>query len=690
MSFDPQADICTCTICNSLAEREAVVDPAQATPQMAPFFNDDQVIGQIDSGRAWSGSTISYGFPNSAPSWTLGAEGNGFARFSNAQKAATRDVMELWDDLIVPSFNEVTSSPQFANVTFANTTTNIGYAHAYYPGGSNWSGSVWLNSDTYTSLYSPNSGSYAFMTILHEVGHAIGLSHPGNYNGGRPTYANDAVYAQDTHQWTVMSYFSASNTGADWNGGTGWQYAQTPMVHDVLTIQDMYGADTTTRTGNTVYGFNSNAGNSVFDFSLNKTPVLTIYDAGGIDTLDLSGFSQRAVVNLAPGTYSSAGGVSNSMTYNIGIAGSTIIENAIGGSANDVFYGNSANNVLTGGGGNDVFHDGAGSDRYVGGSGTDSVYFDNAYGDYTFGFANAFLEVIGSAVDYVSDTIETVFFSDRSWDVDELITATTSGTGNVEMRVNLVDADTGQVLSELQSGARIDPGLIAGRRVTITAETVTGGDKVESVRFDLNNGEKVQTENLLPYALFGDNQGDMWGQPFGIGTYNVSVDAFSQQQGGGQRLSSVDIDFTIASGPAIDVVVKMVDADTGQVVTTVNDGDTIDAALVAGRRLTFTAEVTTGADRVESIRFDLNDGAQTQLENLEPYALFGDASGDFWGEKFTKGTYDLDLDLYSQDGGGGTLLDSLDIDFTIATGGAVANAPAPDPVLSENDDLPLV
>ena len=121
-------------------------------------------------------------------------------------------------------------------------------------------------------------------------------------------------------------------------------YAQTPMLYDVMTIQAMYGAETTTRTGNTVYGFNSNAGVSVFDFTINTHPVVCIYDSAGIDTLDLSGWSYSCVINLAPGSFSNC----DMMTYNISIAYGAQIENGIGGGGADTLTGNDLANELWG------------------------------------------------------------------------------------------------------------------------------------------------------------------------------------------------------------------------------------------------------------------------------------------------------------------------------------------------------
>jgi len=202
------------------------------------------------------------------------------------------------------------------------------------------------------------------MALMHEIGHTLGLDHPGPYDGGSPTYNNDALYQQDTHQYTVMSYFDASHTGADWRAGDGvWRYAQTPMLDDILVLQSIYGPDSETRTGNTVYGFNATADRMVFDFAQNAHPILTIWDAGGNDTVDLSGFSSDSKLNLRPGTYSDA----DNMTHNIAIAFGAAIENGVGGSGNDTLGGNWLDNDLAGNGGHDHLKGAGGNDTLSGG-----------------------------------------------------------------------------------------------------------------------------------------------------------------------------------------------------------------------------------------------------------------------------------------------------------------------------------
>ena len=350
----------------------------------------DNLIG---SGVSWSGSTITFSFPASLPSWAAGwSEAAGFSGLSTAQKEAAREAIGLWDDLVAPQFVETTG---ITDIEMANSTTGVSYAHAYYPGGWSGAGSVWLN-PAYNSgtndLVTPERGDWGFQAYMHELGHALGLSHPGNYNGGSPTYANDALYEQDTIMYTIMSYFTANNTGADWQASNGQTYyAQTPMLHDILAIQALYGADTGTRTGNTTYGFNSNAGRAVFDFTQNAHPVLAIWDSSGNDTLDLSGFNTSSRIDLNPGTYSDA----DAMTSNIAIAFNCDIENAIGGSAADNITGNALDNRLEGNGGNDILFGAGGNDILLGGAGADQM--DGGAGL--------------NSVDYRNDTAVTINFS---------------------------------------------------------------------------------------------------------------------------------------------------------------------------------------------------------------------------------------------------------------------------------------
>jgi serralysin len=110
------------------------------------------------------------------------------------------------------------------------------------------------------------------------------------------------------------------------------------MMLDILAAQRLYGTSTSsTLSGGQVFGFNCNiadASKVFFDFTQNIAPVVTLYDTGTGNTLDLSGFSAGSTVNLAQGGFSSA----NGQTNNIGIALGTVITTAIGGAGNDFFF----------------------------------------------------------------------------------------------------------------------------------------------------------------------------------------------------------------------------------------------------------------------------------------------------------------------------------------------------------------
>jgi len=388
-----------------------------------------QVLDQLDSGEHWSGTTITYSFPTSANGMFFYGEGAGFRRVTESQQQMLTLALTAWDELMRPNMVVGTGA---TNIEFGYTTTDIGYAHAYFPD----IGSVWFNASE-PDLVSPVIGGYGFDTFVHEIGHALGLDHMGDYNGAGSWTPSSF---QDTEVLSVMSYFGPRDAStyyspdvmqADWTDANGYTWSpQTPMLNDIMAIQAMYGASTTTRTGSTVYGFNSNvagAMGAILDFNRNAHPVLTIFDSGGQDTLDFSGWSAPSVMDLRGGGFSSA----NHMTNNVAISYDTVIEDAVGGSGNDQITGNAASNQLIGGAGNDDLRGGAGDDTLIGGGGNDTIdggdgsadtaVFDGVAAAYAITVAGSTVTLVGpSGTDRVTN-VERFRFSDITRLLTELM-----------------------------------------------------------------------------------------------------------------------------------------------------------------------------------------------------------------------------------------------------------------------------
>ncbi len=324
----------------------------------------------------------------------------------NNEKALIEEAVELWDDLIPNSITEnnvpdaVISINKVSNLPSYSGGTTVGTLHDEVSL-SDVAG-VYLTPTTITL------GSTAFEAVVHEFGHALGLSHPGDYDAAddtKPTWANSRAFDEDTKLFSIMSYFAPSDNPSYATVNWSREDMRTPMIYDILAIQQLYGVDTTTRTGDTTYGFNTKASDfrnpldqSIFSFTATtKDPaptatdptafnyvitkaVFTIWDAGGDhDRIDASKFTVDQRIDLTPGSYSDIGETTGPDPDNpgyvklvpivdsIGIAYGTTIEEAIGGSGKDTITGNSAANYLDGGAGNDTISGGDGNDILKGG-----------------------------------------------------------------------------------------------------------------------------------------------------------------------------------------------------------------------------------------------------------------------------------------------------------------------------------
>lgn len=335
---------------------------------------------------------------------------NDFSTWSSSEKTAYRGAFQAWANVANFTIQEtfVESNATFVAHSLSNLQMNDAFsvqpgytlfgAHAtpndpnltQIDGYFNYQTYSWPSDGIVYDTGGLVSGGWGFKTFLHEIGHGLGLAHPHSTNGPSPLMpgVNDSNDFGDNNLnqglFTVMSYnrgWEAVQNPQD-NGISDFGYNYGPGAFDIALIQYLYGANTSFNNGNNTYTITDNGAWT------------SIWDTGGTDEIVYNGIHD-VIIDLRSATLDNTTHGGGYLSYVINSGGNkfyggytiaadytsvlpnqggetdVIIENAAGGSGDDILRGNSIANILIGNGGDD---------KMYGYGGNDTFRFSNGHG----------------------------------------------------------------------------------------------------------------------------------------------------------------------------------------------------------------------------------------------------------------------------------------------------------------------
>ncbi|KQT49317.1 hypothetical protein ASG52_10190 [Methylobacterium sp. Leaf456] len=439
------------------------------------------VIDSLIGGGAWNTERLTYGFK------TQDIDRNGVSDFNEGDwKAFYEEIFDQVSTFARLDFSEAPAAE--ANLVQRLDVGGGGESGGPGPGVTTIETAVGIDPTSVKGAADVvRLGTYS-ETWLHEIGHSLGLKHTHDIDAGPPLPgvvgpADKGTGNLNSQIYSVMGYtypfFGEDNPftlSKDVNTALNAQPGSFGAI-DIAALQHLYGARAH-NVDNNVYRFSDDV-----DADRGYT---TIWDTGGIDTIAYEGGS-RAKIDLRAATLKAeigGGGwlsTSETLTGGFTIANGVVIENATGGSRNDILIGNAASNTLDGRGG---------ADRMSGLSG-DDLYAVDHKSDFV-------VEAVGGGRDTVVSTVSTAL---RAGQEIEVLRA--AHDKSLALTGNAFDQEiVGRAGKDFLDGKGGNDTLTGGGRAdTFVFSTALGADNVDRITDFSHRDDVIRLDDAVFRAI---------------------------------------------------------------------------------------------------------------------------------------------------------------------------------------------